>query len=369
MVVDMTVRLPEGMTLTNWDLGGPISDWAYSHTREWMRTAELSTGLRGPTLVSAPRELPEFVRNEVESGRVAGFTALVDGAVAHRWPEHGAGDRLLMSVSKVAASLAIGILVERGLADYDAPIRSYLPQLDSQWDTCTLLNVLDMASGVNCPEVGDPGAYQNPNHPFFQFEASLDWRPRVRQATPYQLVSRYERTGMPGTTYNYTSANTFLLAWAIEALTGERYSHALQHLIWDRLALEHDASIAINRDGTAVAHGGLIMSTDDLARFGAVFTHSGRKIGHQLSVPPSYEEMLMRHRNLRPTRIPDGCHPAGHWNWVSSKGDRFKSGFGGQGLFVSPVNDVVIAFTGNPDESGRSNQLASFCQDWAATLY
>ena len=41
-------------------------------------------------------------------------------------------------------------------------------------------------------------------------------------------------------------------------------------------------------------------------------------------------------------------------------GDLFKSGFGGQGLYVSPTRDLVIAFAGTPRLDGSVNQLGWF---------
>ena len=38
-------------------------------------------------------------------------------------------------------------------------------------------------------------------------------------------------------------------------------------------------------------------------------------------------------------------------------GDLFKGGFGGQGLYVSPARDLVIAFTGTPGQDGSVNLL------------
>jgi hypothetical protein len=46
----------------------------------------------------------------------------------------------------------------------------------------------------------------------------------------------------------------------------------------------------------------------------------------------------------------------------------FKSGFGGQGVFISPSRDIVIAFTGTPGNGGSTNRLGQLCQDWASSL-
>jgi hypothetical protein len=113
------------------------------------------------------------------------------------------------------------------------------------------------------------------------------------------------------------------------------------------------------------------MNVDDLARFGTLFTPSASPEPHALKVPDGYLPMLRSPRDQLsdPRRAwPDGAHPAGQWNLVHSNGDMFKSGFGGQGLFVSPANDVVIAFCGVPGADGRTHQLSDKCSSVATGL-
>lgn len=361
---------PAELTLTNWDLGGTVSNWSYRHADVLFPTETLTPGtvvdeVDLPTTAGIPAELEP----DIESGLLSVITVLAGGRPVFRWRDDvsgtGLGGRqLLMSVSKVFASLAIGLLVDRGDLDYDRSVRDYLPELGVQWQPCALEHVLDMTSGVGCPEVGDPGAYSDPGHPFFQFEASLGWRPATSSTTPYDLLLGYDRSGTPGSSYEYTSVNTFLLAWIIERIAGERYPRALQHLIWDRLALAQPAAICVNHDGTAISYGGLIMTVDDLARFGTLFTPSQPAVRHDLRVPAGYLAMLQAPRDLQlPGSEQPGVHPGGQWNLIYPDGDLFKSGFGGQGLYVSPVNDVVIAYGGIPDANGQTHQLRQKCRD------
>ncbi|MFZ2016817.1 MAG: serine hydrolase domain-containing protein [Nocardioides sp.] len=359
---------PEELTLSNWDLGGPISAWSYAHADQLFPTLPLFPGRAPVGLAGSSRTVPAAVVRELESGLVESAVVLLHGQVAHSGPSVAGRPRLLMSVTKVIASLIIGILADRGDVDYDQPIGRYVARLGPQWEGCRLVDVLDMASGVVCPEVGDPGSYLDPQHPFFQFEASLGWRPATKADSPFDLVSSYDRVGEPGAELAYTSVNTFLLAWVVETVTDLSYIEAVQQLVWDQLALTDRAAWTVNHSGTAVAHGGLIMTTEDLARLATVFTPSGRALGHGLAVPASYTDMLHEPRNLRTPWTPEGAWPAGQWNWITPDGDMFKSGFGGQGVFISPSRDIVIAFTGTPGIGGTTNRLGELCQDWASSL-
>jgi hypothetical protein len=49
-------------------------------------------------------------------------------------------------------------------------------------------------------------------------------------------------------------------------------------------------------------------------------------------------------------------------------GDLFKGGFGGQGLYVSPTRDLVIAFTGTPLQDGSANLLRWYCRRLAVAI-
>ena len=56
------------------------------------------------------------------------------------------------------------------------------------------------------------------------------------------------------------------------------------------------------------------------------------------------------------------------WDFVMADGDLFKGGFGGQGLYVSPARDLVIAFTGTPSQDGSVNLLRGYSRRLAAAI-
>jgi hypothetical protein len=61
--------------------------------------------------------------------------------------------------------------------------------------------------------------------------------------------------------------------------------------------------------------------------------------------------------------------PGRQWDFVTAEGDLLNGGFGGQGLYVSPGQDLVVAFAGTPpDEDGSVNLLRWFSRSLARRL-
>ena len=53
------------------------------------------------------------------------------------------------------------------------------------------------------------------------------------------------------------------------------------------------------------------------------------------------------------------------WDFVMEDGDFYKGGYGGQGLYISPSRDLVIAFFGTLDEDGQSSQMTQVARQLA----
>ena len=153
----------------------------------------------------------------------------------------------------------------------------------------------------------DPAlAYTDPDHPYYRFEASLGWRPGPETST-YSLVAGLASARAPGRAYEYTSVNTFVLSWLAERVTGLPFADVLGREIWSAAGFEAPAQLCTSPSGAPASHGGLSVTLRDL----------------------------------------------------------FKGGFGGQGLYVSPGRDLVVAFAGTPDEDGSVNLLRWFSRSLA----
>jgi CubicO group peptidase (beta-lactamase class C family) len=164
----------------------------------------------------------------------------------------------------------------------------------------------------------------------------------VASEDTYDLLRSFRRVRPPGEQFVYTSANTILLADLIEWVTGRRLAETIGSEIWSKMGAEHDGLLLVNGKGIPVAHGGLIMTLRDLARFGLLFTPSGAGV-----LPRSFLSRLL-HEGRRALLGPNnnGDHASYQWDLITSTGEMFKGGFGDQLLYIDTTRDVVIGYFG-----------------------
>jgi len=373
-----------------WDEGGPLMRYVFLNMAEFWNHGVIDRG--GPV-----RHLPEDLRADVAAFVTStdrGEMALddyvndstVNGAlVLHRgrivyesYPQmFGRDKHNYMSVSKGFASTLVAILEDRELIDVSKPIDSYLPKLaGSGWEGVPVIDLLDMASGIACLEM-EEGAYTNPERCYYQFEASMGWvRPTdATLESTFDYMASLESHRPSGGAFEYTSPNTFVLAWLATEIGGKTYADLISQEIWQEMGAESDAIITAPRRGVPIAHGGISSTLRDMARFGLLFTPSGRS-GVDPVVSDSYLAKIQTggrpaifnaDREDNPRRV-DGeaaLHNSYQWDFVMKDGDFFKGGFGGQGLYVSPSRDLVVAFFGTFDANGNGHEMTRIARQLA----
>lgn len=280
----------------------------------------------------------------------------------------------LMSVTKAFVALIVRQLCEEGRFDVDNPIEKHLPELrDSGWEGVPIQDLLDMASGIDCLEMSE-GAYTDPANPYYHFEAAVGWR-RPTPDTPestYDYIPTLKRRIPPGTQFEYTSVNTFVLAWLAERLTGLPLNELISERIWRHIGAESDALLTVSKAGAPAADGGISATLRDLARFGLLFTPSRRVVSDTPVVSPAYLDAIRDEGRPDVFLAGDGPwmsrmfrddqprHAAWQWDHVWADGAFHKGGYGGQGLYVSPSSDVVIAFFGCPGPDNRPHRVLAW---------
>lgn len=275
---------------------------------------------------------------------------------------------LLMSISKVFVSTLIGILEERGLIDIQKSIAFYITDLqNTAWEDISILNILDMASGICWEFEKGMETYNDFDSCYMQFEGSIGWSPSHQStpSNPYEAIKAMKPYKAQGLSNDYSGINTFLLGWLMEEVTGERFTTLLEREIWKPMGAEGDGFILTPKRNTSAVYGGLSSTLRDLGRFGLLFTPSSSKEIVSKSLVQKIQQegrpTLLKASISIPFNIElDGEKPVFstyQWDFTMEDGDFYKSGFLGQGLYVSPNKDLVIAYFGTYGKDGEAHDL------------
>ncbi len=383
-------RFRHEWNMDNWDDGGPLMRYVFLNMPEFWNHSVIHRA--GPV-----RELPLMPQKDVATfdtvtteGRktLADYVAAstVNGAIVlhhgnivfEAYPRMRQHDKhLYMSVSKAHAAILIAILEDREQIDVSKPVASYLPALaDSGWADVPVRDVLDMASGIGCLE-GEEGAYSDPTRCYYQYEASLGWL-KATAATmdsPFEYMATLRAHRPAGEAFEYTSPNTFILGWLVEHITGRPYADLLATEIWQQMGAEADGLIVAPRNGVPIASGGISSTLRDMARFGLLFTPAGRN-GMKPLVSQTFLQNIQQGGRASIYRVARGedsgvvngelvLHNSYQWDFVMPDGDFFKGGYGGQGLYISPSRDLVIAFFGTFDADGKDHEMTTVARQLA----
>lgn len=388
--IEQAAAFRNAWTMDNWDNGGPLMRYVFLNMPEFWNHSIISRAgnirrlpvnprpdvARFVTTTDAGRKpLDDYVRDSTVNGAIV----LHQGQIVYEaYPRMRAEDKhLYMSVSKIHAATAIAILEDRELIDVSKSVGMYLPSLrDSGWGEVAIQDVLDMASGIGCLE-GEEGAYSNPQRCYYQYEASLGWLRATEDTmdSPFEFMATLASHRPAGEAFEYTSPNTFILGWLAESISGRPYAEFISSEIWKKMGAESDSVIVAPRRGVPIASGGISSTLRDLARFGLLFTPSGRH-GAQPVISDAFLEKIQKGgrpeifnaTNEDEDREVDGERPRHNsyqWDFVMSDGDFFKGGFGGQGLYISPSRDLVIAFFGTFDADEQGHEMTRVARQLA----
>lgn len=356
------------VTVENWDKGGELSRWVYTHLSQVFTCAILKRG--GPILdlpvqirpeigalkVNRPGQPEQTLDQFVSNGAVDGCIVLHRGTIVYeRYPTIQPNDiHILMSVTKTFVLTALAILEDQGRIDLDKPVEDFLPELrGSDWAGTRLRDLADMRSGMEGSEEPSNDPYRNPRHKEFQLEATLGWQPRIapelpeaaRQGDLFGMLRTIKRERKAGEKWAYTSSNTVVLGEIVARVSGRNsLPNVISELIWSKIGAEHDAILTVNERGFPMAAAGMAATLRDLARFGLAFTKD----------PPAGQGRIISDKLVQRIFSARGDKPDEHgmlpqtyqWDMVSNKGELAKGGWGGQLLYVNREKDVVVAWFG-----------------------
>jgi CubicO group peptidase (beta-lactamase class C family) len=181
------------------------------------------------------------------------------GVVVHEWYADGLGpDTLLLGASMTKSVLAhlVGRAVHDGALAISDPVTRHVPELvGSGYDGTSVLDLLTMTTGVDWVEDHrDPHSLASRLLGCF----ALGTESRALLTTVRPGVA-------PGTRFSYCTADSQVLDWVRERATGRAYADDVGRL-WADLGCTHDAAVALDGAGVAMAGGGLAAAARDWAR-------------------------------------------------------------------------------------------------------
>jgi CubicO group peptidase (beta-lactamase class C family) len=361
-----TVSPRAQVTVENWDKGGALSHWVYTHVSEVFPSAvverggailELPVQLRpeiGALKVSDPGAPEQTLDQFINNGAVDGCLVLHDGKIVYeKYPTIRPNDiHIMMSVTKALVLTALAILEDQGRIDLEKPVENFLPELKgSDWAGTRLRDLVDMRSGMEGSETSID-AYRNPKHKEFQLEATLGWQPRTASGLPeaarrgdlFGMLRTIKRERPAGEKWAYTSNNTSVIGEIVSRVAGKSLADTISDLIWSTIGAEHDATLVQNERGFPMSGAGMAATLRDVARFGLLFTKN----------PPPDQPRIISDAIVKRiftgrggTLDEHGMLPLTYeWDMISDKGELAKGGWAGQLLYINRQKNVVVAYFG-----------------------
>lgn len=372
---------PTGLTGANWQFG-PLNRWAYTHLNEVLpskvirRPAENYHPIPGidaaaDTLTLTWKGQATALSEIMGEQYVDGILVLKNGrAVLERYAGTLTPDRthLLWSVSKTITGLTAASVAADGLIDLNKTVADYVPELaGSGWGPDSLRDVLDMRDGSEWTEdyaAADSTVRRQDCADGLLTGPDCAGEPVIGN---YRFLPEVGRDDARAGQFVYKSGTTDVMAWVLEAATGQRFADLVEERIWQPMGAERDAGILVDTAGFTLASGGIHASLRDVARVGQLMLDRGRVKDRQV-VPGAWLEDVFSRRGDRPwpTRPTDGSKPYYRsfvWGLGDGRGTVQARGVHGQVIHVAPESGIVIAMLSSwPDADGGSEGVGHIAQ-------
>lgn len=364
---DKTIRLSDGD-----HMAFPKLRWTASHTREIFPTANVWRGTgKAVSLPRTERNLDSISYLDMDNVKRTWPEALAktwtDGVVVmHRGKVvyekyFGALEpqrpHLLFSCTKSFVGTLAAMLVNEKRINPNALVTEYVPELaHTAWGDATVRQVMDMTVGLQYSE-----NYADPKAEIWAYAAAGALIP-PRADSPASFIDFLKITKKEGEhdqAFAYKTPNTDVLTWIIQRASGKHLADLISERFWQKLGVEEDGYILVDRTGFASGGGGLNLTLRDMARFGEMMRLNGKFNGQQV-VPAAVVADIMAGAD-RNKFAKAGYKTLPNWSyrnmwWVSDEGYYMARGIHGQAIYIDPAHDLVIARFGSHPVSANGAQ-------------
>jgi len=240
------------------------------------------------------------------------------------------------SVAKSFTSTLVGAAIEDGyINSVDDMVSDYIPDLKgSAYDNVTIKQLLTMTSGVAWNE-----DYADPQSDVAQFNKHTP-EPGMDATVSYmrQLQSEAE----PGTKWVYKTGETNLIGVLASSAANKPLAEYLSEKVWKPFGMQQDATWLLGSTGHEIGGCCIQAATRDYARFGLFMLGGGIADGERVVPEGWIAEATTKQADIgRP-----GAGYGYQW-WTLDDGAYIAQGIFGQGIFIDPKRQLVIASNGN----------------------
>lgn len=271
--------------------------------------------------------------------RAAGIVILQDGKV--RFEKYGLnfspkGRWTSFSVAKSFTSTLVGAAIQDGYIDsLEDKVSQYIPGLKgSAYDDVTIRQLLTMSSGVKWNE-----DYEDPNADVAKFNNA---EPENGLDATVSYMRKLPSAYPPGEVWHYNTGETNLIGVLVSSATKKPLAQYLQEKVWQPAGMEAAATWLQGRTGHEIAGCCIQAATRDYARFGLFVLGGGKAAGRQIVPADWFAQATVKQKD-----IGDPGHGYGFQWWTYDDGSVAAQGIFGQGIFIDPKRQLVIASNAN----------------------
>ncbi len=237
------------------------------------------------------------------------------------------------SGAKSFTSTLVGAAIKDGaIESLEESVSKDIPELaDTPYHEVSIRQLLTMSSGVAWNE-----DYEDPLSDVAQFNLH---KPEPGLPALVSYFQTAQRAHPPGQVWNYSTGETNLIGVLLAAATGRQLSDYLQEKIWQPAGMEADATWLLGSDGAEISGCCMQARTRDFARFGLFLLTGAKNQSGKSILPDGWLEQA--------TRSQADTHYEGEgygfqW-WTYDDGSYAARGIFGQGIFIDPKRQLVIA--------------------------
>ena len=236
------------------------------------------------------------------------------------------------SVAKSFTSTLVGAAVKDGyIKSLEDKVSTFIPGLrGSVYDDVTVQQLLTMTSGVKWNE-----DYTDRNSDVALFDRH---QPDPGEDITVSYMKRLPREAPAGTKWVYKTGETNLIGVLVSSATGKTLSAYLSEKVWKPFGMEGEAIWMLGRTGHEIAGCCISARLRDYARFGLFMLDGGKDV-----LPDGW----VKAATTKKADIDQPGKGYGFQWWTYDDGSYAAQGIFGQGIFIDPKRNLVIASNGN----------------------